>query len=393
MTLTADNIRQERGSCHARVFIKVESHTLAWTSLNVEDDPDRVRLANSAWKNLALPDQKAFKPPDLKHLLDQFCEHLWDAYTERFEAETMAPVEDMAPTEFALRPYVVLGGGTILFAPPGRGKSYTALLMAVSIDAGCSHVWQVDQPRPTLFLNLERARLSLKRRLALVNVALGLPAQRPLLFINARGKGLREVEEAARRSVTKHRVEAVFMDSISRAGLGSLVEDRPANAIIDCLSRICPTWVALAHTPRQDEGHAFGSQMLDAGEDIGVQLLTQLSNNGRLGIGLKVVKANDIAIPPLQVLAYSFDEYGLSGARLAKTGEFPEIDARKRMTIQEQIREYLLQVGQATAGDVGRELGVSRETASRVMAADTCLTRTRVGHEVLYSVTVSDPTV
>lgn len=381
----ADSIRQERNSCKARLFIKVDEHTLAWSTLSVEDDADRVRLSNSAWKHLAVEDQKAFKPAELKHFLDQFCEHLWDAYTERFEAEFLTPADEMTPTEFALRPYVVIGGGTILFAPPGRGKSYTALLMAVSVDAGCSRIWQVDRPRPVMFLNLERARLSLQRRVALVNLALGLEAQRPLLFINARGKGLRDIEEAARRSVAKLGVEVIVLDSISRAGLGSLVEDRPANAIIDTLSRICPTWVALAHTPRQDETHAYGSQMMDAGEDVGVQLITQITNNGTLGIGLKVVKANDIAFPPLQVLGYSFDGYGLSGVRIARKGEFPEIDAKKAMTAQDQIREYLLQVGEATASDVSRELGFARQTVSSLMAADSYLTRTRRGHRVLYS--------
>jgi hypothetical protein len=388
MKVIADSIRQERGSCKARIFIKVDEHTLAWTSLNVEDDPDRVRLTNSAWKHLAAEEQKVFKSADLKHFLDQFCEHLWDSYTERFEAEFLAPSGEMTPTEFALRPYIVLGGGTILFAPPGRGKSYTALLMAASVDSGCSRIWPVDRPRPAMFLNLERSRLSLQRRVALVNLALGLEAQRPLLFINARGKTLRDIEDAARRSVAKHGVEVVFMDSISRAGLGSLIEDRPANAIIDTLSRICGTWVALAHTPRQDETHAYGSQMMDAGEDVGLQLITQLTGNGTLGIGLKVVKANDIAFPPLQVLSYSFDEYGLSGARVARRGEFPEIDPKRTMTAQEQIREYLLQVGEAGAGVISRELGFARQTVSALLAADTSLTRTRRGHEVLYSVSV-----
>lgn len=386
LTISADSIRKERGSCYARVFIRLDDHTLAWTGLNVESDPDRVRLVNSAFKHMLTPDQKALPNAALKQTLDVFSEGLWAAYASLFEAEFMAGDADIAPTEFGLEPYIVMGGGTILFAPPGRGKSYTALLMAVSIDAGVQTIWRVERPRPILFINLERAKTSLRRRISFVNLALGIEATRPLLFINARGKGLREIEDAARRSVEKHGVEVTFMDSISRAGLGSLVEDRPANAIIDTLSRICPTWLALAHTPRQDEGHAYGSQMLDAGEDLGVQLLTQLTNNGTLGVGLKVVKANDIAFPPLQVLAYSFDQYGLSGARVAKRGEFPEIDAKKHMTAQEQIREYLLQVGEAGASVISAQLDIARQTVSKVMAADTSLTRRRVGHEVLYSV-------
>jgi hypothetical protein len=385
LIISADSIRKERGSCYARVFIRLDDHTLAWTGLNVESDPDRVRLVNSAFKHMLKPDQQALPNAALKQTLDVFSEGLWAAYASLFEAEFMAGDADIAPTEFALEPYIVMGGGTILFAPPGRGKSYSALLMAASIDAGVQTIWRVERPRPILFINLERAKISLRRRVSFVNLALGIEATRPLLFINARGKGLREIEDAARRSVEKHGVEVTFMDSVSRAGLGSLVEDRPANAIIDTLSRICPTWVALAHTPRQDEGHQYGSQMFDAGEDIGLQLLHQLTNNGTLGIGLKMVKANDVPIAPLQVLAYDFDQYGLSGVRAAKRGEFVEIDAQRRTTIQEQIREYLLQVGEASATAVSCQLGVSRQTASTVMAADTCLTRTRQGREILYS--------
>jgi hypothetical protein len=391
VAVIADSIRQERGSCHARIFIKVDEHTLAWTTLNTEDDPDRVRLTNSAWKHLALADQKAFPNADLKHFLDGFCEHLWDAYTERFEAEMMAPAEEMTPTEFALRPYVVFGGGTILFAPPGRGKSYTALLMAVSIDAGCSRIWQVPTPRPTLFLNLERAQLSLKRRLALVNLTLGLEAQRPLLFINARGKGLRDIEQAARRSVEKHGVEVVAFDSISRAGMGSLVEDRPANTIIDTLSRICPTWLALAHTPRAEEGHQYGSVHFDAGEDVGLQLLSQIGRNGTLGIGLNVVKANDIRIPPLQILAYSFDQYGLSGVRPAESGEFIMIEAKQTGDPLTDITDLLLQVGQATASEICRTLGKARSTVSELLnRSDTFIRCGKRNKETLWAVGAAD---
>ena len=386
LLLRAEGIRNQRTGKHATITVSIDGHDLAGDLFNYERLSERERLGRKAWAELALEEQREYPVSFLNDAIWRFSLRIWQEHVKVSGVEEAGADNEPPPPTFVLAPYIIEGGGTILFAPPGRGKSYTALLMAVSVDAGCSRIWQVDVPRPTLFLNLERAKLSLKRRLALVNLALGLEAHRPLLFINARGKGLREVEEAARRSVAKHGVEVVFMDSISRAGLGSLVEDRPANAIIDTLSRICPTWVALAHTPRQDETHAYGSQMMDAGEDVGVQLITQTSNNGTLGIGLKVVKANDIAIPSLQVLVYTFDEYGLSGARIAKHGEFPEIEAKRRMTVQEQVREYLLQVGEVSATAVSQQLGISRQTISKVMSADTWLTRRRHGHEVLYSV-------
>ena len=77
------------------------------------------------------------------------------------------------PVDLMLGNYIIKGGGTILFAPPGRGKSWIGLLMACSVDSGVSDVWDVPTARKCLFVNLERSAESVQRRLGLVNTAMG----------------------------------------------------------------------------------------------------------------------------------------------------------------------------------------------------------------------------
>ncbi len=233
LTLRADSIRKERTGCHARLFVRLDDTTLAWSNLNVEDDAQRVRLVNSAHKRLLPVDAKVLPASDFKQLLDIFCQDLWDAYVSRYEATFCGGHAVPPPLTYALYPYVLLGGGTMLFAPPGRGKSYTLITMAVSIDAGLDRLWKIERPRRVLLVNLERSQLSIERRICLVNAALGLDPERKLLTINARGRSLRDIFEAIRRSIDRHGVEVLFVDSVSRAGFGAMVKDEVANLIID----------------------------------------------------------------------------------------------------------------------------------------------------------------
>mgnify|MGYP001573377695 CR=1 FL=1 len=94
-------------------------------------------------------------------------------------AETAGAPERVLPT-YILWPYIVREGGAVLCGPPGCGKGYIALLMAVSTDAGVSTIWPVQQAR-VLLVNLRRSDESLRQRLGNVNAALGLPRTRRLL--------------------------------------------------------------------------------------------------------------------------------------------------------------------------------------------------------------------
>ena len=384
---TAESIRRERTGVHARVSIQMDGRIIAYDTFNVERDKERTHLSLSAHKRLGEIVGKAYSEGMLRRDLDDFCARLWDMWIGRFGAELLGGDPEIPPVAFALNPYILEDGGSIIFGPPGRGKSYLALLMAVSMDAGCDRLWPVTERR-VLFINLERSRISLQRRIGMVNLALGLEQQRPLLFINRRGASLADIWDTARRDIEQHKVGAVILDSLSRAGLGKLTDDVPANNAMDLMNRLCETWVALGHTPRADEGHVYGSQMFDAAMDVGVQVLAQRLDDGTLGLGLQVTKANDFATPPMGKLALEFDQYGLKGVREPRHHEFPELEAGRRLTLVQEIEEYLLGVGEASGSEIADELGKNRSSVASTLSQATQFNRRRNGHQVLYSVKV-----
>jgi hypothetical protein len=369
LVITADAIRRQSTGVHARLAIFLNNTYLTHSNLNVERDEDRIRLANSAYAQFGSLIQTAYPAAALKHDLGIFSFGLWSAYLDIYSAEACCAESDGQPPEFYLKPYVMRGGGTIGFAPPGRGKSYWAVIMAICIDAGISTLWPVKQAK-VMVINLERSRESVRHRIRQVNRCLNEDPSRPLLVLNARGRRLADIVAIAQRDIERHGVEVVILDSISRAGYGDLTENGPVNAIIDALNGLSPTWVALAHTPRSDESHVYGSIHFEAGEDIGVQLLTQRGPDGTLGIGFHVVKANDMAIPPLDVLALEFDENGLTAAYRARRHQFPEIECGRKLSLTEMAREYLLLVGKADADEIAKEIGKPRPEVSRYLTHD-----------------------
>ena len=94
-----------------------------------------------------------------------------------------------------------------------------------------------------------------------------------------------------------------MVDSLSRMGYGNLIDNDPANKAMDALNGLSPAaWAVLAHTPRGDETHTFGSQMFDAAADVTVQLMTDdKTKDDSLGIGLRVDKANAYFRSPLSL--------------------------------------------------------------------------------------------
>jgi len=389
LTFKAANARRERTGVHASVSIVHGDTSLAWSLLNIERDEDRTRLANSAHRNFSDVDKRAFPVSNLKHILDLFCAELWDKHVQGLEGELMEGDPDIGPPKQLVGPYVIEGGGTIIFAPPGRGKSYILMAMAVSLDAGCAKVWPVRESRRLLVINLERSRDSMRYRLARVNRALGLDARRPLLFLNARGRSLLEMADGVAETVRKERVETLFIDSISRSGMGDLSDSTVANKIVDTLNGLCPTWLALAHSPRSDESHIFGSVHFEAGEDVGVRLLSQVGEQ-ITGIGLEVVKVNDLAPPPLAAYALTWGPDGLGDIRTARRHEFPEIEAGKRLTLPEEIAEYLKLVGTASGTDIAEALKRNRSNVSSLLSSDSRFVRVgKQGREMHYGLRAS----
>lgn len=292
---------------------------------------------------------------------------------ETFEAgspvEELAGNPDQPPAEFVVRGLVVVGGGTILYGPPGKGKSQTAMLLAVSVDAGSSRLFGVPRRRRVLYINLERSAQSMAGRLSCINEALYLEPDRPLLFLNARGKPLTDLVDRIKDAIRNHGVELVILDSISRAGLGDLNDNRTANAIVDVLNSFGVAWVGIAHTPRADETHVYGSVHQEAGADVMAALSSTKDEVGTLAVGISIPKANDFAPPSQQCLVFTFDGRGLSSARRAEEHEFEDIPDQSQKSELERVRDYLKSArGGATVTEIAEGLAgkVNRESVRKL---------------------------
>jgi antitoxin component HigA of HigAB toxin-antitoxin module len=382
-------IRRERTGTHAKVgvFLGVDGQytLLEVHSFNVGRMEERTKLANAAHKALDGISADEYPSQQLRHDLSVYCSTLWDTHLTPLVAQKVAGDAVADPTTFVIDPYIIHGGGTIMFAPPGRGKSYTALLMTVAVDDGNAVLFQARKRR-AMFINLERSADSIVRRLGSVNTALGLDPARELVVLNARGKSLQDISEIARRSIDEHGIEFITLDSISRAGHGDLNENKPVNDIVDTLNQLAPTWLGLAHTPRADESHVFGSVHFEAGADVVVRMLSEKTDTA-LGIGLKITKANDVGPKPIMAVRYLFDEYGLTSATRTTLNEFPGMRS-ENVSLVDEILSYLThEAGSATATEIATELGKSRSRISEVLNADKRFIKLpREGRAVQYGV-------
>jgi len=369
LAIRATNIRRAATGIHARIAILLDETEVDFDTFNLERRGDRGTLTNSALKDPLMDDVKAKCGQLLPPAMRAFCEGVWRFHVEADTPDRRGGDVERSEPPWLMPPYVLQKAGTILFAPPGRGKSWTGLLWAVSIDAGLTPFpFAVPEGRPTMYVNLERSAESMDRRLGDMNQMLNLPRDRGLLRYDKRGRSLPDVWDAVDASVKREGVACVFLDSLSRAGQGDMNQNNVANATMDALNALNTGWVVIGHTPRSDETHVFGSQMFTAAADLEVQLITERKEDGTLGIGLKGMKANDVAVPPLTMLAYEFDTYGLSNVRLARPGEFLRVENENAtIDLVGQVMEYLLQ-GAASPTEIAQNTGLKRTTVASALS-------------------------
>ena len=390
ITYVARDFRKSRGSWHATVGVYRDTRLLDEDDVSLRKREERNRLANAAYKQAEFTDEERAGYP-VEHMQGEvlrFCRQAVAVHLEQKQAQRMKGSPERTPTEFVIEPYVVTGGGTIAYSPPKRGKSWTALLMAVSADSGTPTLFNVEIPTPTLFVNLERSEESLRQRLGDVNEVLGLDRERDMLFLNARGRSLTDVRDAVQASVEANAIELVVLDSLSRAGVGNLNENDAANDAMDALNSFGVAWLAVAHTPRGDESHVFGSQMFDAAADVMVQLLTEQQAH-QLGIGLKITAANDVGSTKLQTLSYQFGD-GLTTVRHAKPNEFPLIESGAAAMQDPATLLYnwvLTAGGPVTASEAAEGAGLSSIIVAQMLKNDDRFVFVRQeGAALLYAV-------
>ncbi len=350
--------------------------TIVYTTFNIGKNEDRTRLANAAYKLLVPKDEKLYSPYKtvgydndfLKVDLDRFCIQIEQVWESQFESE-LTTGDPTLIQKHRIYPFAVSDGGTIMFARPKSGKSFLALAMAVSIDSNVSKFWKVENC-PVLYVNLERSARSMQQRLGNVNRALGLKPNRPLRFLHARGRSLKDIVNPIKRAMSKHNIKYVILDSISRSGMGDLTSNDVANRITDSLNSIIEKgdnergYLAIAHTSWSEE-HVYGSIHFEAAADSICSVKTSKNEYNELGVQLQVDRGNDVSSGvELPMLKFAFNEFGLSGISSASADDFPDLIPD---TLSERISKYLIRNPDKTPVEISQSLKINDSSVRGIL--------------------------
>ncbi len=361
--LKAEGIHREHGAIHTKLSVSHKG-SLVYDTINIDKLADRMRLAqclNGAGKEV-----------------HQFCGLLEEAWTiQRYEVEEPDVKRKPPPAVMYLDPYIREGSGTVIFAPRESGKTYLLMTMGLCIATGDSTFWNCCTPHPVLYVNLERDKASMDRRLYYLAKALGKNTSR-MKFIHCKGASLPDIMPRVTMWQLEFPNSVILIDSISRTGVGDLNENVVANKIIDMFNQFT-TWVAIAHTPRDDDTHPFGSVHFEGAADVTIKVSSE-DHGLTKEVTLAFDKASDIPKTPPESIRFEFDKDGLSSvSKLAVA----------RKTNLARVIEYLMVVGEASATDIEEQLHITREKVSTMFNKNRMFMLVRKeGHSKFYGLSV-----
>ena len=106
------------------------------------------------------------------------------------------------------------------------------------------------------------------------------------------------------------------------------------------------------------------------------------------------MKANDVRRPPLTIMAYEFDDIGLTAIRKARPAEFLTIEnTSANMDVRGQVVSYLMAEGSASATEISRDTGLNRSVVANLLRSAPEFEGVREGKSVKYIVKSGDPVV
>jgi len=295
---TLDRVRINIDECsrrptgiHGRIVWYLNEQHRGFDNLNLEKSAERSRFAREVFRTLDETVTSQYGQNAIIHDIGILCQAIINWESDHLKVEFVSPEEYAQPLSFPIYPFLLDQGGAILFAPPGSGKSYCALIMAMCIANGLGSPFNASK-RPVIYCNLERPRNTFLMRDHAVRKALHLPGSSNVAYLHARGLGLKAICRKLEKETANDPETVIIIDSISRTGIGTLLDDSTANIFTDSMNALGRSWLGLGHTPRNDSQHVFGSVHFTAGADVETRLVAKEHDN-ITNLLLETVKAND----------------------------------------------------------------------------------------------------
>tara|TARA_R100000781_G_scaffold114468_2_gene85367 strand:- start:1020 stop:2300 length:1281 start_codon:yes stop_codon:yes gene_type:complete len=366
----ATNVRNEKTGVHAEIGIKFDDNEV-YTVCNVKRDAERDRLTNKMYKYFGPTEEECEYICDKKKLVQEFGKFCKLIHTKSLEVNAPKIVTGLLksePVQYIARPHVLFEGGTIMYGKPGKGKTFTALAIAIAVHTGNNNYWGTTKHN-TLFVNLERPEDSIPSRIGAVSHALGLDSDTELHVLDSKQSTLMGIHDVLVSYIYEHDIKFVVIDSLTQAGNGDMKEDTTAVDTLKILNRIGVSWLGIAHTPKYDDSVYYGNAMWEAGADVMLRHKAVMNEeDGSINVLLEVTKANDMPVPVPMGLHYEFNEYGLSSMRKAKSYEVASLQEDK-YSFEDDVLGYIGKHGECSLVDIAQHFSKTKTFVSEVVRA------------------------
>ena len=364
--INIDEVRRERTGVHGRIVFYINEQHCGFDNINLEKGDQRGRFCRDVYKNFDEVVAGQYGQRAIIHDVGILCQAVINWESDHLTVEYVDPDEFATPLSFPIHPFVLDNAGSILFAPPGTGKSYVALIMAMCIANGLTSPFNASR-RPVIYVNLERPKNTFLMRDHAVRRALGITGISNVGYMHARGMALKAIIRKLEKITADHPDTVIIMDSISRTGLGSLLDDATANQFTDSMNALNRTWVGIGHTPRGDDKHVFGSVHFTAGCDIETRLVAT-ETGSVTNLLLETVKANDGRRNYKKALSLEFGEpqEGLIGIREIDFND-PELIAQSTDVTMKIANTIEALGGKATPNQIADELAMHASNVTRTL--------------------------
>ena len=197
------SLRTEKTGEHGELKLYLNKRLVTRDNFNFEKGGQRQSFAGMANKRTIFQDiSDYYNREKLEEDLETFTEEAYEKKVKETVFVKSVPGDPFIETAQFVEGLIIKGGGTILNALPKQAKSFICMILGVSVDSGVSEIWKVEQGN-VLYINLERSESSMRRRLGGVNTSLGLDYNRPLRFLNVRGRSLEDIRDSVKKIVEK----------------------------------------------------------------------------------------------------------------------------------------------------------------------------------------------
>ena len=283
-----------------------------------------------------------------------------------------ADMEDPGPLEYLLEGLILIGKVTSLFGDGATGKSSLALHLIMACLAGQEFLGiECRTVRAALYLDFEEDWEEFSRRVHAVARGYGVPVPPGLMYMSAR-EPLEEILLQIKALVGDHDVGLIVVDSIGTASDGDIELSKDAKRIMQALSSLGTTVLAIDHEPKlqgsrqqssREKVTQYGSGFKRFLSRSQIHVVKQGdSGEGSLSLVLHHEKLNS---GPLQDRIPAYLKFR-EAAVFLELGDHGDAAFQSTLTAEHKIVRALMDLGEATNRQIADASGLKVTTVTLI---------------------------